>query len=95
MRQCAKLYFQSNRDTKWAEKSTAGKGSCRKGSLNNTMKNKQKYTLIHEKSVLDLGYSSVYPKPTIGNQMRQILLILSIFLLTSPMFGKGEEASVF
>ena len=50
MRQCAKLYFQSNRDTKWAEKSTAGKGICREGSVNNTMKNKQKYTLIHEKN---------------------------------------------
>ena len=50
MRQCAKLYFQSNRDTKWAEKSTAGKGSCRKRSVNNTMKNKQKFTLIHEKN---------------------------------------------
>ena len=44
MRQCAKLYFQSNRDTKWAEKSTAGKGSCREGSVNNTMK---KQTKIH------------------------------------------------
>ena len=50
MRQCAKLYFQSNRNTKCAGKSTAGKGSCRKGRVNNTMKNKQKYTLIHEKN---------------------------------------------
>ena len=50
MRQCAKLYFQSNGDTKWAEKSTAGKGSCREVSVDNTMKNKQKYTLIHEKN---------------------------------------------
>ena len=24
MRQCAKVYFQSNGDTKWSEKSTAG-----------------------------------------------------------------------
>ena len=50
MRQCAKLYFQSNADTKWAEKSIAGKGSCREGSVNNTMKNKQIYTLINEKN---------------------------------------------
>ena len=50
MRQCAKLYFQSNADTKWAEKSIAGKGGCREGSVNNIMKNKQKYTLIHEKN---------------------------------------------
>ena len=50
MGQCAKVYFQSNGDNKWEEKSTAGKGSCREGSVNNTMKNKQKFTLIHEKN---------------------------------------------
>ena len=44
-------------------------------------------------TVLDLGATSVYPKPTIGNQMRHILIILSILLLTSPLFGNGEETS--
>jgi len=46
------------------------------------------------KTVLDLESTSVYPKQTIGNQMRHILIILSILLLTSPMFGKGEGTSV-
>ena len=50
MKQCAKVYFQSNGDSKWAEKSTAGKRSYQEASVNNTMKNKQKYTLIHEKN---------------------------------------------
>ena len=50
MGQCAKVYFQSNGDNKWEEKSTAGKRSSQEGSVNNTMKNKQKYTLIHEKN---------------------------------------------
>ena len=50
MKQCAKVYLQSNGDTKWIEKSTAGKRSCQEGIVNNTMKNKQKYTLIHEKN---------------------------------------------
>ena len=40
------------------------------------------------KTVLDLGLTSVYPKPTIGNQMRHILLILSILLLSSPVIGQ-------
>jgi hypothetical protein len=46
------------------------------------------------KTVLDLGSTSVYPEPTIGNQMRHILIILSTLLLISPMFGNGEETSV-
>ena len=50
MGQCAKVYFQSNGDNKWEEKSTAGKRSCQEGSVNNTMKNKQKYTLTHERN---------------------------------------------
>ena len=50
MKQSAKVCLQSNGDTKWIEKSTAGKRSCQEGSVNNTMKNKQKYTLIHEKN---------------------------------------------
>ena len=50
MKQCAKVYLQSNGDTKWIEKITAGKRSCHEGIVNNTMKNKQKYTLIHEKN---------------------------------------------
>ena len=45
------------------------------------------------KTVLDLGSTTVYPKPKIGNQMRHILIILSILLLTSPKFGNGEETS--
>ena len=50
MKQCAKVYLQSNGDTKWAVKGTTGKRSCQEGIVNNTMKNKQKYTLIHEKN---------------------------------------------
>jgi hypothetical protein len=46
------------------------------------------------KTVIDLGATSVYPTPTIENQMRHILIILSILLLTSPLFGKGEGISV-
>ena len=49
MGQCAKVYFQSNGDNKWEEKGTTGKRSSQEGIVNNTMKNKQKYTLIHEK----------------------------------------------
>jgi len=43
-------------------------------------------------TVIDLGATSVYPKLTIGNQMRHILIILSfLLLLSSPLFGQSER----
>ncbi len=40
------------------------------------------------KTVLDLGATSVYLEATIENQIGHILIILSILILTSPMFVK-------
>ena len=34
------------------------------------------------------------PKPLIGNQVRHLLIIFSILLPSSPLFGKGEETGV-
>ncbi|SVD09690.1 uncharacterized protein METZ01_LOCUS362544, partial [marine metagenome] len=30
-------------------------------------------------------------KPLIGNQVKHLLIILSLFLFTSPLFGQSEE----